>query len=336
MIFTAGSVRQRSTNLVEKSEAAMISAIEIYNKPDFKYREETFALLALNAWELLLKAKVLAENRNDPRAIQQHERHKKKDGTLSKKQYLKKTRSGNAHTISIRQAIVTLDGNASSRLDPAIKTNLDGLIEIRDNAAHYLNAGAQLAKQVLEIGTAAVRNYITLTQKWFKRDLSRYNLFLMPLGFLSQQTPATALVLNHDERSLIAFLASLAQQGALGDDPDYHVSLNVNLSFQRSRVTTATPVFVTADPSAPHVTISEEDIRRDFAWDYSKLTSQLSKRYIDFKLNQKYHDIRKPLIANSAFVKSRFLDPGNPRSAKKDFYNPNIIQVFDQHYTRKS
>ena len=256
-------VRQRSTQLVEKSEAAMISAIEIYNKPDFKYREETFALLALHAWELLLKAKVLADNHNDPRAIHQHERRQTKDGTLSKKEYLKRTRSGNAHTISLGQAIVSLDGNVSSRLDSAVKANLDALNEIRDNAAHYVNAGVQLAKQVLEIGTAAVRNYITLTQKWFKRDLSRYSLFLMPLGFLSQQTSAIALALNHDEKNLIAFLTTLAQQGATGDVPDYHVSLNVNLSFQRSRVDAAA-VFVTTDPSAPRVSVSEEDIRRTY------------------------------------------------------------------------
>jgi len=45
--------------MLEKSIAAMLSAIEIYNKPDFKYREETFSVLCINSWELLLKARVL-------------------------------------------------------------------------------------------------------------------------------------------------------------------------------------------------------------------------------------------------------------------------------------
>ena len=44
---------------VEKSVGAALSAIEIYNKPDFKYREETFAILMINAWELLLKARII-------------------------------------------------------------------------------------------------------------------------------------------------------------------------------------------------------------------------------------------------------------------------------------
>lgn len=35
--------------LIDKSIGSMLSAIEIYNKPDFKYREETFAILAINS-----------------------------------------------------------------------------------------------------------------------------------------------------------------------------------------------------------------------------------------------------------------------------------------------
>jgi hypothetical protein len=49
----------RSEHLLKNAEVALISSIEIYNKPAFAYREETFAIIALNAWELLLKAKLL-------------------------------------------------------------------------------------------------------------------------------------------------------------------------------------------------------------------------------------------------------------------------------------
>ena len=49
-------------SLIDKSIGSMLSAIEIYNKPDFKYREETFAILAINSWELLLKARLLKLN----------------------------------------------------------------------------------------------------------------------------------------------------------------------------------------------------------------------------------------------------------------------------------
>ena len=43
-------------HLLRNAKAAMLGAIEIYNKPQFDYRDECFVILLLNAWELLLKA----------------------------------------------------------------------------------------------------------------------------------------------------------------------------------------------------------------------------------------------------------------------------------------
>jgi uncharacterized protein DUF3644 len=51
-----------SVDLAAKSVQAAVAAIEIYNKPSFTYREEAFSLLMTNAWELLLKAKWLADH----------------------------------------------------------------------------------------------------------------------------------------------------------------------------------------------------------------------------------------------------------------------------------
>lgn len=33
------------------------------------------------------------------------------------------------------------------------------------------------------MGTASLKNYIAVIQKWFQYDLSRYNFYLMPLAF---------------------------------------------------------------------------------------------------------------------------------------------------------
>lgn len=57
-------MRARCLELVDKSIAAMIAAIEIYNKPDFRYREETYSVLNINAWELLIKAYWLKQHSN--------------------------------------------------------------------------------------------------------------------------------------------------------------------------------------------------------------------------------------------------------------------------------
>src|SRR4051812_5733934 len=48
--------------LAGKAVQAAVAGIEIYNKPNFTYREEAFSLLMTNAWELLLKAKWLLDH----------------------------------------------------------------------------------------------------------------------------------------------------------------------------------------------------------------------------------------------------------------------------------
>jgi hypothetical protein len=57
-------VKARTKQLLDQAMAAMLTPIEIYNKPQFSYRAQSFVILALNAWELLLKAKWLSDNRN--------------------------------------------------------------------------------------------------------------------------------------------------------------------------------------------------------------------------------------------------------------------------------
>jgi hypothetical protein len=298
------------------------------------YREETFSILMLNAWELLLKAKLVADNNNDPRCIYVYESRQTKLGRLSKKLYVRRNRSGHNLTLSLAKCLVELDRRATTRVPSAVKSNLEGLIAIRDSAIHYLNATPRLAKRVLEIGTASVKNFIELGKRWFLIDFAFENLYLMPIGFVSAPGAATAIATTNDEDKLVRFLADLVRSSASDAGADFHVALEVNLSFKRAPTEAVASVRVTSDPEAPSVTIREEDIRSRYPWDYEQLTRKLRQRYIDFMVNKKFHEVRKPLLADNRYSNSRFLDPGNPRSAKKDFYNPNILNEFDKHYTR--
>lgn len=324
----------RSARFFRKAEAALLAAIELYNKPDFRYREEAFAILALNAWELLLKAKLLAENANQLRCLTVYEKRQTGSGKLSKKSYVKKNRAGNAHSIGLGPAIVALEAKGV-KLSTSVKRNIDGLMEIRDNAVHFVNASPRLSKNVLELGTACVKNFIELGKVWFGLDLSVYNLYLMPIGFVAAPGTATAIAASPDEERLLRYLAGLVK--ASGDDAgtDFHVALEVSLSFKRSSADAAAVVAITNDPAATKVSITEEDVRKLYPWDYRSLTDRLKKRYIDFKEAGKYHDVRRPLMKDPRFVNPRYLDPGNPKSPRKDFYNPNIVAEFDKHYTRK-
>ena len=112
----------------------------------------------------------------------------------------------------------------------------------------------------------------------------------------------------------------------------------MNISFKRTSAAAANAVIVTNDPNDPnavHVNLSEEDIRKQYPLDYGDLTERLKNRYIDFKANLKYHELRKTLAANPQYKKTRYLDPANTSGSRKDFYNPNIVAEFDKAYTKR-
>ena len=321
----------RAARLLQNAEAALISAIEVYNKPTFAYREETFAILALNAWELLIKAKLLSVCNNDPRCLYVYFAPKTKAGQPSKKLQVKRNRSNNFMTMGLEGCAVVLEKKGTT-VPAAVRKNLEALTEIRDNAVHYLNASPLLAKQVLEIGTASLRNFIELGKLWLDLDLSSYSLFLMPIGFLPA-TGATGITISNDERNVVNYLAGLMKESHDDKAQDYHVSLDVNISFKRTSAADAAAVIISNSPDAVHVTLSEEDIRKKYPWDAATLKARLRARYIDFKENDKYHALRKKLGADPQFKSTRYLDPGNAKSSRKDFYNPNIISEFDKTYT---
>jgi hypothetical protein len=328
--------RSRSNELVRKSVAAMVSAIEVYNKPDHKYREETFAILALNAWELLFKAKLLEEEGNDIRSLYVYERRTLAGGSLSQREYIRRNRAGNPMTISLGRALGTIEGKGLAVVDPALRANLDALGEIRDNAVHLLNMSPDLSKAVQELGTATLQNYVTLIKEWFNVDLSRFNFYLMPLSFFRDFETAKVLQLSAEESNIAKYLAKLHREHdteSSGED-GYAVVLELDVRLKRSALSTAARLVHGDDPDAMPVTFTEEDIRELYPWDYNDLTERLRHRYSDFKANNDYHSVRKPLLKDKRYVMSRYLDPDNPKSLKKDFYSPNILDEFGKHYIR--
>ena len=48
--------------LIDKSLDSFILSLEIYNRPTLKNKVESFALLNINAWELLLKALIIKDS----------------------------------------------------------------------------------------------------------------------------------------------------------------------------------------------------------------------------------------------------------------------------------
>src|SRR5262245_33264360 len=106
----------RSIRFLQKAEAALLSAIVVYNRPTFAYREATFSIIAWNAWELLLKARLLAENNNNPSCLRVLERRETRAGQLSRKLYLKRNRSGAPLTHGLWKTIIEIEKEGRTRI----------------------------------------------------------------------------------------------------------------------------------------------------------------------------------------------------------------------------
>lgn len=328
-------MKSRSRLMLEKSIAAMLSAIEIYNKPDFKYREETFSVLCINAWELLLKAKVLNLSSNKLASLYLMEYRNLKNCEKSQIARPRKNRSGNPMSISLFDAYRIVTEEYGLKINKAVNDNLIALTEIRDNSIHFVNNDQHLALKIQELGSASLQNYLHIVQGWFGDVLSGYNFYLMPLSFFRDFNEAPGVTLNSSERKVLDYIKN-SEEGYDGDDNigDYNLTLRIDVKFQKVKSTTGIPVQITNDPNATVVMLSEEDITDKYPWEYDVLSTRLAKKYSDFKMNRKYHRIRKLLENDKKFAHQRFLNPKNPKGGKKTFYNPNIQNEFDKHYTK--
>ena len=260
-----------------------------------------------------------------------------KDGTKSKNKHRKKNQSGNPMSINLFQAYRVITKDYGVKVNKAVYDNISAITEIRNNSIHFVNDDPLLAIKVQELGTASLQNYFHLVRDWFGNVLDGYNFYLMPLSFFRGFDTARGINLNSNEKKLFNFIKSQEKLYDKGDEyGDYNLTLKIDVKFQKVKSSGSIPFQITNDPSAPMVQLSEEDILDRFPWDYNVLTTRLRKRYSDFKVNAKYHTIRKELEKNRKLAHVRYLDPSNPKGAQKTLYSTIIPKEFDKHYAKHS
>ena len=324
------SRKARHRVLLDKSLASAISAIEIYNKPDFKYRVETFSILIINAWELLLKSKILKDSRNDLRAIQIQGKPANKNGESSKRFYPKLNRSGNPMTIEIKRAI------EKANISNALKDNLFILIEVRDNAIHFLNEDPLISKRVSEIGMANLKSYIKLFHDWFDYDLSQYNFYLMPMSFFHPHELESFSVNRRSQQieKLLNYIQQKEKQYPSDEENDHNVLLRMKTRFSRSAASDGLEF-----KHSPEATLSvrydaEEKFKNKYPLSYQDLLNKLKNRYVVFSTNKDFYTLKKRLEQNTDYCGVRHLNIDKKTGPSKKYYSYNILKEFDKHYSK--
>ncbi|WP_339841264.1 DUF3644 domain-containing protein [uncultured Maribacter sp.] len=317
---TSNSSLKLSDTLVDKSVQAVLAAIEIYNKPDFGYREETFSILLINAWEILLKAKVVRNGLENMESLYIPDKN-----TIGN---FVKSRSGNYRTITIGKAINLV------ALDETLKANLFVLVELRDNAIHFRNESPILNTKLLEVGTASLLSYLEMCKEWFKKDLSKYNFYIMPMSFFHPHELQSYSVNNDSiqNQNLLRYIGNKEKKFPHDPLSQHSVSLRLETKFVKSKMQIDPD-----DPDAISVIIEEEDIfTKTYTWACKEnLVPELKKRYNDFKVNPHFWSLLKELKENPKFCRVRYLNTKTKKGSKQEWYNPNIVHEIDRHYTKK-
>ena len=148
--------------LLENSKAAMMAAIEIYNKPAFKYRDECVVILLLNAWELALKA-LLSKNK--------------------KTIFYPKKRKHPYRTLSWQDALTNAKPLFPKEIPYLpVQRNIELLGTYRDNAVHFYNADS-FRVVLYALTQTCIKNFRDLIEKSFGYRLEdEISWQLLPLG----------------------------------------------------------------------------------------------------------------------------------------------------------
>jgi len=138
-------------SLIKKSMDAFVLSLETFNRLSVKYRVEAFLILLCNAWELLLKARLIDLN----------------DGN---RECIYREPAGAVGEYRATYSLVECLGRVFPDDRDAIRKNLENVAKLRNACTHFVLPG--VPREILELLQAAVLNYNNKLSEWSHIRLS--------------------------------------------------------------------------------------------------------------------------------------------------------------------
>jgi len=327
-----------SESLIENSKSAIISSIELHNKPVFSYRYEICTILVINAWELILKA-FINENFPDVKLI---------------------TKDGATKPFDECVKFVSSEKGKPFR---TTEENLFKLYEFRCNIIHFYKDHIGVILYSLLHKTILLYN--SFLKENFNIDLAdETNLFLLPIGFKPFASPVDFLKTDSDLskssyavqefiRSIIDSTKTLNSEGiedailtgfnvaVMNENRIKNADIIVGITKDEDKAKLLVSnelgnVKITSDDTAKKFQIEEESLFKTiYVISYNQVRSRCRELFSDFKQNAKFNKIMKSLKGNPTFHKKRYLDFVNKTGIGQDWYTQAIFEEFKKHYTLK-
>ena len=251
--------------LLDKSEEAFLMAIEIYNKPTINYRLEGFAFFICNAWELLLKSKMLQNNES----IYYPD---------------KPTR-----TISLSNCITSVFTNDK---DP-VRKNLEILIGLRNTSTHFVIK--EMDSIYLPFMQANVLNYSQKLFDYFGRDITqKINSSFMTLVINNEEISEENILSRYGDNIFSKYYKMKNEtKQIISDNSNEKLAIKVDLNVKivKDKEEAKTTFRIAKDGEEPISIIKElKDTNLTHCYNQKRVrefvTDNLKRKGIELKLTQ--------------------------------------------------
>jgi hypothetical protein len=254
------------SRLLEKSIEAFIMGLEIYNKPTIKYRIEGFSFFVCNAWELMLKAKMISDGKNI------HYRDKPyRTFDLSK----------------VLQSVYT------DKKQP-LRINLEKIIDLRNISVHYVTTDYESIYAPLF--QSSVINFTNEIDRFHGIDITQY----ISQDFLTISASMNALTsreirLKYDaetaERLILQKNDIEVTTDTLESSEKFAIQIEHRLVLTKSKSNADLSVAIDRDAKNKANIIKEyKDPADTHKYSYTNLLEAISERIHKANINFEYHN----------------------------------------------
>ncbi|WP_259569242.1 DUF3644 domain-containing protein [Shewanella baltica] len=278
--------------LVSRSLDAFTLALEVYNRPSMKNRVEGFAIMMVNAWELLLKAEIL--NAEGYERIFY-------DGDKS---------------ISISDAVK----RRLQEKDP-VRINLETIIDLRDHAIHLLIP--ELQPQLSRLFQATVLNY----QTRYRNEMGNAPLAGQSVGMLSLvvdgPAPEVALIQKlygkHAAQSVAKFIQRFDETSKKIDSTEFSIPVDYRLALVKREDESDLSLSVGDAGEGAIIITKTKDPDATHPYHMNEALDEINKRQVTISIKSGAFQavLNKHKINNQTKSDMRWVIDGRPRYSEK-------------------
>lgn len=251
--------------LVDKSKEAFIMAIEVYNKPSIRYRVEGFSFFICNAWELMLKARMIQTS-----------------GEASI--YY---RDNPNRTISLENCIRAIFTNEHA----PIRKNLEKIVDLRNTSTHFIVEEYEMV--YIPLFQACVFNFAEKMAEYHNVDMTT----VVPENFLTltvsmRGLSAVEIRAKYPQQiaeKLLTVTESINSEIAQNNS-DFAIRIDHRHYMTKNR-SEATEIFAVSKDADTKVQIIKElkDPNDSFKYTAKKCIKEVNNRLSRAKIHLLYH-----------------------------------------------